>query len=70
MLKKAGFQLDKVREIVAKTADAREEHGPVPALWRLEKPISQVGKRAGFLYLLGVAVLIRLLMEGACVSKR
>jgi ATP-dependent Clp protease ATP-binding subunit ClpA len=70
MLNKAGFRLSEVRDAVSRTAGSREAYGPVPMLWRLGKPISRVGRIAGFLYLIGVVVLIRLLTEVGCGFKR
>lgn len=69
MLNKVGFRLKEARDTVSKAAGSRDNYGPVPALWWLEKPISRVGKTAGLLYLLGVFVLIRVLTEGGCGSK-
>jgi ATP-dependent Clp protease ATP-binding subunit ClpA len=70
MLNKAGFRLNEVRDLISKTSDSRDNHGPVPAFWRLTKPISRAGKVAGFLYLLGILVLVRVLTEVGCGFKR
>src|SRR5437879_4038424 len=69
-LSKAGFRLSEDRDTVSKTAASRDNHGPVPALWWLEKPISRVGKTTGLLYLLGVCVLIGVLTEGGWGFRR
>ena len=70
MLTKVGFRLSEARNMVSGISGSREDYGPTPLLWRLEKRISRVGKVAGFLYLLGILVLIRVLTEGGCVIKR
>ena len=67
---KVGFRLSEARNMVSGISGSREDYGPTPLLWRLEKRISRVGKVAGFLYLLGILVLIRVLTEGGCVIKR
>jgi hypothetical protein len=70
MLNKVGFRLNELRDLISKTSDSRDNHGPVPSFWRLTKPISRIGKVAGFLYLLGILVLVRVLTEVGCGFKR
>jgi ATP-dependent Clp protease ATP-binding subunit ClpA len=65
-LRSAGIQIEEARKQVEETADQREEYGPVPALWRLEKPISLMGRTAGILYLLLVVIMISLLTGRGC----
>jgi len=66
MLHGIGLGISEARGVIAKTSP-REDFGPEPALWWLEKPITRIGKWTGLLYLLGVITLIRLLTEHSCI---
>ena len=63
-LRGAGIRIEEARKQFDETADQREVYGPVPAFWRLAKPISRVGHTAGILYLLLVVILISLVGRG------
>lgn len=62
----AGLRIDKARDLVASSKEVREAYGPVPALWQLSKPIARVGRVAGIMYLLLLAILIKFLLGRSC----
>jgi ATP-dependent Clp protease ATP-binding subunit ClpC len=67
MLRGVGLEIGEARRVVVE-AVPREDFGPEPSLWWLERPITRIGKWAGILYLLGIVTLIRILTEHGCAS--
>jgi ATP-dependent Clp protease ATP-binding subunit ClpC len=64
-LKSVGIEIDEARRAVA--ADmAREDFGPIPVLWWLERPITRIGQWASLFYILGIICLIRIVTERSC----
>jgi ATP-dependent Clp protease ATP-binding subunit ClpA len=66
MLNKTGLQIADARCVVVAQRDSRENYGPAPELWWLEKPITPFGRRAGLLYLVGIVCLIEILTQRGC----
>jgi len=46
----AGLKIEETRGQVASSSEQRESYGTIPALWRLAKPITHVGRFAGMVY--------------------
>ena len=62
----SGLLIEEARKQVESSSDEREQYGPIPMLWRLEKPISRIGHVAGFMYLVLLVVLISLVTGKGC----
>ena len=62
----AGLRIEEARKQMQSSSAQRENFGPIPALWRLAKPITRIGHLAGIIYLVVVLVLIELVAGKRC----
>jgi hypothetical protein len=69
MLNQAGLQIDAARSIVKGHQASRKKHWYRARLWRRKAPIPPLGMQAGFLYLLGIVWLIKILTQRGCVLR-